>query len=182
MNGLPDAEDLPMSDEGWEMACQAAAERRVDDVHLLQTQRQLAQAGRWDGVYILSVMAGLETSVLVDADDQVFIDWGTAGQVTLQPPVGGRLPFKLWVHTHPRFAAYWSSTDTNSLALGSGILQTAMVLGQPGPKHSSNRSMVEVNHSEFIREQGPLSQWTEEAPVPWTDWYANNNIRLEEAA
>lgn len=182
MNGLPDAEDVPLSDDAWERACLAARERRVDDEHLLHAQRLLAQSSRWDGVYILSVMAGLETSVLIDADDKVFIDWGTAGQVTLQPPVGGRLPFKLWVHTHPRFASYWSSTDTNSLALGTSILESAMVLGQPGPKHSSNRSMVEVNQTAFIRDDGPLNQWTEEAPVPWPDWYANNNIRLEESA
>ena len=101
MIGLPDADNLALDDETWERACFAAEERWVDDEHLLDAQRILAEAGRWDGVYVLSVMAGLETSVLIDADDRVFIDWGTAGQVTLQPPVGGRLPFKLWVHTHP---------------------------------------------------------------------------------
>ena len=127
MIGLPDAADLPLNDETWEQACLAAEERWVDDEHLLNAQRILAQAGRWDGVYVLSVLAGLETSVLIDADDKVFIDWGTAGQVTLQPPVGGRLPFKLWVHTHPQFAAYWSGTDVNSLSLGARILESAMV-------------------------------------------------------
>ena len=178
---LPDAQELPIEDETWELACLAASEKRVDDAALLAVQTALAQARRWDGVYILSVMAALETSVLIDADDKVFIDWGTAGQVTLQPPVGGRLPFKLWVHTHPRFASYWSSTDTNSLALGAGILESAMVLGQPGPKHSSNRTFVEVESTGMIRESGPLNKWTEEAPVPWPDWYVNNNIALEEA-
>ena len=98
MIGLPDAEQLELSDDVWERACIAAQERRVDDADLLTAQRMLAQAGRWDGVYVLSVMAGLETSVLIDADEKIFIDWGTAGQVTLQPPVGGRIPFKLWVH------------------------------------------------------------------------------------
>ena len=179
MNSLPDAADLSLTDEDWTAACQAASERRVDDPRMLDAQRKLAEARRWDGVYLLSVMAGLETSVLIDADDKVFIDWGTAGQVTLQPPVGGRLPFKLWVHTHPRFASYWSSTDTNSLSLGTGILQSAMVLGQPGPKHSSNRSLIEVNNSSFIGEAGPLSQWTDEEPVPWPEWYEQNNIALE---
>jgi len=178
---LPDAQELPIEDETWALACLAASEKRVDDPALLAVQTALAQARRWDGVYILSVMAALETSVLIDADDKVFIDWGTAGQVTLQPPVGGRLPFKLWVHTHPRFASYWSNTDTNSLALGAGILESAMVLGQPGPKHSSNRTFVEVESTGMIRESGPLNQWTEEAPVPWPDWYVNNNIDLEEA-
>ncbi len=61
MNGLPDAEDVPLSDDAWERACLAARERRVDDEHLLHAQRLLAQSSRWDGVYILSVMAGLET-------------------------------------------------------------------------------------------------------------------------
>lgn len=179
MNGLPDAEDLPVSDDMWEVACLAAQERRCEDPVLLETQRLLSSAGRWDGVYILSVVAGLETSVLVDAEDKVFIDWGTAGQVTLQPPVGGRLPFKLWVHTHPRFASYWSITDTNSLSLGAGILETAMVLGQPGPKFSANRSLTDVKHGAFLRDEGPLGQWTDEEPVPWDEWYMNNGIQLE---
>jgi len=64
--------------------------------------------------------------------------------------------------------------------LGAGILESAMVLGQPGPKHSSNRTFVEVESTGMIRESGPLNQWTEEAPVPWPDWYVNNNIALEE--
>ena len=179
MMGLPDAQDLPIDDEAWERACIAASEKRVDDVDLLEVQTVLAQARRWDGVYILSVMAALETSVLIDADDKVFIDWGTAGQVTLQPPVGGRFPFKLWVHTHPRFASYWSSTDTNSLSLGAGILESAMVLGQPGPKHSSNRSLIEAEEDAMLSDRGPLSQWTDEEPVPWTEWYGLNNINVE---
>ena len=179
MIGLPDAEELELQDEMWERACIAAQERRVDDEDLLTAQRMLAQAGRWDGVYVLSVMAGLETSVLIDADEKIFIDWGTAGQVTLQPPVGGRIPFKLWVHTPPRFASYWSITDTNSLSLGTGILESAMVLGQPGPKHSSNRSLIEVDDDSMLSEHGPLSQWTDEEPVPWTEWYGLNDIDVE---
>ena len=179
MIGLPDAEGLELQDEMWGRACIAAQERRVDDEDLLTAQRMLAQVGRWDGVYVLSVMAGLETSVLIDADGKIFIDWGTAGQVTLQPPVGGRIPFKLWVHTHPRFASYWSSTDTNSLSLGTGILESAMVLGQPGPKHSSNRSLLEVDNDTMLSEQGPLSQWTSEEPIPWSEWYGLNNIDVE---
>ncbi len=179
MIGLPDAAELELQDGMWGRACIAAQERRVDDEDLLTVQRMLAQAGRWDGVYVLSVMAGLETSVLIDADEKIFIDWGTAGQVTLQPPVGGRIPFKLWVHTHPRFASYWSSTDTNSLSLGAGILESAMVLGQPGPKHSSNRSLIEAEEDAMLSDRGPLSQWTDEEPVPWTEWYGLNNINVE---
>ena len=76
MIGLPDAANLALDDETWEQACHAAEERWVDDEHLLNAQRILAQAGRWDGVYVLSVIAGLETSVLIDADDKVFIGLG----------------------------------------------------------------------------------------------------------
>jgi hypothetical protein len=54
-----------------------------------------------------------------------------------------------------------------------------MVLGQPGPKHSSNRSMVEVDNKSMLSEGGPLSQWTNEEPVPWTEWYTLNNIETE---
>ncbi len=179
MIGLPDSSQLPLDETAWEEACKAASSRDVTNDALVDVQRTLAQAGRWDGVYVLSVMAGLETSVLIDADDQVFIDWGTAGQVTLQPPVGGRVPFKLWVHTHPRFASYWSRTDTNSLSLGTRILERAMVLGQPGPKHSTNRSMASTEVETSIEEHGPLGEWTEENPVPWSEWYANNNISVE---
>ena len=127
------------------------------------------------------MIAGLEPAVLIDADDKVFIDWGTAGQVTLQPPVGGRLPFKLWVHTHQRFAAYWSGTDVNSLSLGARILESAMGLGQPGQKHSSNRSLVKVDAPATLADDGPLHHWTDEEPVPWSEWYTRNNINAEVA-
>jgi hypothetical protein len=30
-----------------------------------------------------------------------------------------------------------------------------------------------------IEEHGPLGEWTEENPVPWSEWYANNNISVE---
>ena len=71
MIGLPDAEGLELQDDMWQRACLAAQEKRVDDEDLLAAQGMLAQAGRWDGVYVLSVMAGLETSVLIDADEKL---------------------------------------------------------------------------------------------------------------
>ena len=103
MIGLPDAEQLELSDDVWERACMAAQERRVDDEDLLTAQRMLAQAGRWDGVYVLSVMAGLETSVLIDADEKIFIDWGTRSS---HPNL--RAGFCSNSGLHPRFASYWS--------------------------------------------------------------------------
>ena len=178
MIGLPEMESLAFDVDVWTAACLAAAQGQVDDASLLLVQKACAEEARWDGVYILSVLAGVETSVLIDADDKVFIDWGTAGQVTLQPPIGGRSPFKVWVHTHPRFASYWSVTDKNSLSLGATILEKAIVLGEPGPKFSTNSSYSEME-GPFINDQGPLAQWTEEEPVDWNVWYDNNNIKIE---
>jgi hypothetical protein len=63
--------------------------------------------------------------------------------------------------------------------LGAGILESAMVLGQPGPKHSSNRSFVKGEKDAMLSKQGPLSHWTDEEPVPWTEWYGLNNIDVE---
>ena len=54
-----------------------------------------------------------------------------------------------------------------------------MVLGQPGPKHSSNRSLIEAEEDAMLSDRGPLSQWTDEEPVPWTEWYGLNNINVE---
>ena len=39
--------------------------------------------------------------------------------------------------------------------------------------------MVEVDNKSMLSEGGPLSQWTNEEPVPWTEWYALNNIETE---
>ena len=179
---IPEFENTGLDEKTWDEACLAASSREVGHPDLLKAQEMLAARGRWDGVYILSVLAGLETSVLIDAESQIFIDWGTAGQVQLQPPVGAKSPFKLWVHTHPNFAAYWSITDTNSLSLGTTILETAMVLGEPGPKFSGNSAFNDVLSEPFIAKEGPLSNWTDEEPTTWHSWYADNNIAVEVGA
>lgn len=176
---LPNIESLPFEAATWSHACEAAAAQRVEDTVMLDVQRTLSQCGRWDGVYILSILARYETSVLVDADGCVFLDWGTAGQVTLQPPIGAKAPFRLWVHTHPGFAAYWSSTDTHSLALGAGFVERAMVLGEPGPKSTANRRFIHSDETLWLSEQGPLAQWSEEPVVYWDEWYRENGIALE---
>ena len=176
---LPQMADLPFGEPVWRSACEAAVEQRVDDPVLRDVQRACSEAGRWDGVYLLSVLACLETSVLIDAQDRIFLDWGTAGEVTLQPPVGAQAPFKLWVHTHPRFASYWSATDTHSLALGATVVERAMVLGQPGPKAARNARFVEVEEGPRLAQHGPLGEWTEETPVPWDDWYVQHGLLTE---
>ena len=54
-----------------------------------------------------------------------------------------------------------------------------MVLGQPGPKHSTNRAMVNVDNTTMLSDEGPLNLWTSEEPVPWSAWYERNNIEVE---
>ena len=179
MIALPASNSFPFELSAWTRACEAAADQRVDDAVLLDVQRSLSQLGRWDGVYILSVLARFETSVLIDAEGQVFLDWGTSGQVTLQPPIGAKAPFRLWVHTHPGFAAYWSGTDTHSLALGTGIVEKAMVLGEPGPKTSTNANFGDCSTAERLSSQGPLAKWSEEPPLAWDKWYETNGILLD---
>ena len=122
----------------WIDICNIARNRDVESEVFLDSQRRLSRKRRWDLIYHLSELAGLETSVLIDASDQVFIDWGTSGEVRLTPPLGAKIPFKLWVHTHPGFHPYWSGTDTNSLAIGVSIIERAMVLGATGVKSSYN--------------------------------------------
>jgi len=169
---IPNIEELCENQETWGDICTLAENRKIADPVLIQFQSNSASAGRWDAVYALSLLAGLETSVLIDADDMVFIDWGTSGRVPLKPPVGARMPFKMWAHTHPGFAAYWSATDTNSLAIGSAILRQAIVLGAPGPKTAINLAFNETYVCQnTINANGPLSNWSDERVTPWDEWY-----------
>ena len=82
-----------------------------------------------------SLIAGLETSVLIDANGEIQIDWGSPGRVPLRPPVG-MIAFRVWVHTHPdskHIGAYRQKQPCNC-----GILSRALVLGAPGIKQSRN--------------------------------------------
>ena len=93
------------------------------------------------------------------------MDIGTAGRVNLSPPDGSEVPFRLWVHTHPR-DAYWSSTDRGSLALYSGLLDEALVLGFDHLKRSVNGS----GHTNPLEQEGPLSRWSSEEVVTYEKW------------
>ena len=93
-------------------------------------QAKQAKQENWYYIYLLSQLVSREVSILVDSNDNYWVDWGTIGSVELSPPVGAVLPFKLWVHTHPSNTAYWSITDRNSLEIAKGILEKAMVLGE----------------------------------------------------
>ena len=171
---IPALDQLGINEDTWTHVADLAQQRRVSDTELLEVQHNAASNGRWDVIYALSVLAGLETSVLIDADDVISIDWGTSGHVQLSPPVGCTAPFKLWVHTHPGFSAYWSGTDTRSLSFSTGIIEKAMVLGSPGIKTTRNATMLTLESEiDRISPSGPLHQWSDEVVLNWEDWYAN---------
>ena len=169
---IPYLEQLEITPNQWLDICELAKRREIENPILLDVQRTASSLGRWDVVYSLSLLAGLETSVLIDSEDNISIDWGDPGRVILKAPHGFMAPFKLWVHTHPGFMAYWSSTDTNSLALGSTIIETALVLGAPGVKTSRNSAFCALKENESrISQSGSLNQWTDEEVVDWKQWY-----------
>jgi hypothetical protein len=173
---IPHIEELEISNDEWFDICQLARQKDVENPLLLDVQRKGASLGRWDVVYSLSLLAGLETSVLIDSEDNVSLDWGDPGRVILKPPHGFLAPFKLWVHTHPGFMAYWSSTDTNSLALSCSIIEKALVLGSPGIKQAQNSTFTQLSDiDERIENDGPLSQWSNEEVQGWQEWYNQLN-------
>ena len=176
---IPHIEQLEINKDEWFDICQLAKQQDVENPLLLELQRKGASLGRWDVVYSLSLLAGLETSVLIDCENNISLDWGEPGRVILKAPHGFMAPFKLWVHTHPGFMAYWSSTDTNSLSIGSSIIEKALVLGSPGIKQAQNSAFCELDEvEERIEDNGSLSQWSNEDIVNWQDWYQELNQKL----
>ena len=138
----------------------------VESEFWLDLVTNMAQKSNWHMIYLLSKSVSREVSILVDSKDNHFVDWGTIGSVKLSPPIGAVLPFKLWVHTHPSNAAYWSITDRNTLEIAKGILDKALVLGEDGllstilqPIGSSTDDTV-----------NPNLQWTEEEVIGWLEY------------
>ena len=142
----------------------------VESEFWLDLVTNMAQKSNWHMIYLLSKSVSREVSILVDSKDNHFVDWGTIGSVKLSPPIGAVLPFKLWVHTHPSNAAYWSITDRNTLEVAKGILDKALVLGEDGllstilqPIGSSTDDTVNSN-----------LQWTEEEVIGWLEYNSDN--------
>ena len=142
----------------------------VESEFWLDLVTNMAQKSNWHMIYLLSKSVSREVSILVDSKDNHFVDWGTIGSVKLSPPIGAVLPFKLWVHTHPSNAAYWSITDRNTLEIAKGILDKALVLGEDGllstilqPIGSSTDDTV-----------NPNLQWTEEEVIGWLEYNSDN--------
>ncbi|MGB1568231.1 MAG: hypothetical protein ACPHBQ_07105, partial [Candidatus Poseidoniaceae archaeon] len=60
-----DLEPIGITYEQWNRACIQAEAQAVESDDVLDVQRNAAEHGRWDLVYNLSLIAGLETSVLI---------------------------------------------------------------------------------------------------------------------
>ncbi|MAP53706.1 MAG: hypothetical protein CL605_02260 [Altibacter sp.] len=79
----------------------------------------------------VEVLGGLEVSVIVDANDRLFMNSGSPGLVDYGGVMvsGMKLPLKSWIHTHPFGVAFWSGTDRRTLRTWRPILNQAIVLG-----------------------------------------------------
>ena len=91
-----------------------------------------------------------EIQVVVDANDELFMDFGTPGFVDFaEVPVGMTIPIKCWIHTHPFGSAYFSSTDWRTIRNWQLIMTEAIVLG-------NNERMVwqkDNKHTLFYRRE-----------------------------
>ena len=144
-----------------------AQNQEVNNPVLLDAQEQAAKTNDWKFVYQLSKVAGLETSVLIDAEGRIQIDWGSPGLVPLKPFFGAKAPFSIWVHTHPSMSAYWSITDRRSLAHSTGILERAMVLGEEGFKIAKNTLHISTPVDYRLGDNTQLALWTDEEVISW---------------
>lgn len=132
---------------------------RLESISVKETIAGLAQREDWSSLWRLADSMSREVSVLFDAEGSVWVDIGTRGHVSLAPPLGAVIPFRLWIHTHP-WDPYWSQTDRDTLASYSTILQSALVLGHDRMKWTRNGSPTES-----IESSGPLSDWSSETCV-----------------
>ena len=121
---------------------------------------RLVVNNEWEEIYHVSSTLQREVSILIDASNSIWIDWGDQSEVTLSPPYGAKLPFKLWVHTHPNMPAYWSATDQASLRIASNILDTAYVLGRDG-------LLFTISNLGPDTESIPGLTWSREDVTPW---------------
>lgn len=124
---------------------------------------ELGNQKRWAEMWEISHALKVEISWIKDSKNEVWVDIGSAGEVTLSPPIGAQLPFQLWVHTHP-WTAYWSITDLKTLERFCGLIKEALVLGHSHSKHTECK--LPFGHS---LEKGiePLSAWTDEPCIPY---------------
>jgi len=132
-----------------------------------ETLAALAIAGfrgendKWEELWKVADSMSKEVSVLLDRENKAWVDIGTRGQVSLAPAVGSTMPYKLWLHTHP-WSAYASSTDRDTLANCSMILEQAIVLGHD---HMVWLRRDYSGKGSVLEKSGPLSTWTSDEEV-----------------
>ena len=124
----------------------------------------LAEGRRWQEIWHIGDRLLREVSVLIDAEDKIYIDIGTSGEVKMAPPEDAKVPFKLWIHSHPR-DAYWSPTDRDTIACYTGLLEKAAVLGHDHYKMTCHTE----SPISSLEPEGPLSSWTSEPTVLYSD-------------
>jgi len=154
-NETPFLHDLPR-------VMRAIQSNDLESKEILETLAFLACTESWRELWTIADLLSREVSVLFDDENNVWVDIGTPGMVRPKPPIGSRLPLRLWIHTHP-YHAYWSSTDLNTLAIYSTVLQEALVLGHDHLK----RAVRNDGSQNPLAATGPLSSWTSEDIVEY---------------
>ena len=76
-------------------------------------------------------LTGLEVSVIVDNDYNLFISKGSGVFVDYknEQVAGMKIPIECWIHTHPFGKAYFSGTDWRTINTQKPILREAIVIG-----------------------------------------------------
>ena len=143
--------------------CEKIQIGNANDDEIKQILVKLGNQKRWAEMWKISHALRVEISWIQDANNDVWVDIGTEGEVTLNPPIGAQLPFQLWVHTHP-WNAYWSITDLGTLATFCGMIQEALVLGHDHSKHTVCNLPFGHSLDEGVE---PLSTWTDEPCIPY---------------
>ena len=138
-----------------------------DSGFIMEHAAALVKSQMWPQLWELGHKMNREISILVDAEDKMYVDIGTSGHVEMSNPLDAKIPFKSWVHTHPE-DAYWSSTDLSTLANQTGILMEAMVLGKDHCVRAVNLSGLN-NPASGLGQTAPLLNWTSEPAVYYSD-------------
>jgi hypothetical protein len=121
----------------------------------------------WQSLWNLADSLKREVSVLFDEQGLIWVDIGSSGRVAMSPPTGSRIPFQLWIHTHP-WDAYWSMTDKETLGIASGILEKALVLGHDHLVRAVHHEAESPDASDSrLATNGPLMHWTAEAAMSY---------------
>ena len=134
---------------------------------ILQSLAFYAVEKDWESLWKIADTLRREVSVLFDDQGLIWVDVGTPGMVRLSPPIGSRIPLRLWVHTHP-WNAYWSVTDKRTLASVSGVLDRALVLGHDHIVQTMHHQEGLTGFSDArLGTEGGLVHWTAEAAMSY---------------